>query len=609
MGSGGRTLTANSQQRKKDKGRAIWGDTKKPQKSLPLSKCPVPRQPQPRNEPPQPHHPNLVKALHNFERAATLWVWACSNIFEFGLYTEHLVMLKRFHLRIQLHYIDISRGVQPALNGRFGGDFAAFYVRMVGILQQDTLQQDLLNLEGFSEDEETEAVREILDPNDQWSSVVRMVYANTLPSAFDHGKGSALNELVLQSSKHLTRIGIICDRLADDGSYKYSQQAHSVVQRLFNTSLKGARGTELFQRETSVGIINCLFKLNSEMGRVGSMTTIIVNLQNVLGARVDILTDTRFSTAQRCTYAYFTGIENFQNAQFFKAATNLQASFDLCHPSFLKNRRKILIHLLVSNLIIGRFPGNAVYSLPEAAQFRDVFTPIVQAIKIGHFSAFEKAIYRSKKWLLHFGIYHDLEIRCEALLWRNLLKNVFAVSGSTTKSGIESVSMEKIREAALAFRADLKARVSGLTASGETVEFRETLKESAILSVVLGLIDNGWINGYVSVEKGILAGWSSKTRLITRLADVKNQYVGMLWGGERGTGVTEKETNGDKEKDNGNTIATSSSTAPTAPIAPMFGTFPFASVPANSGFAGAVAADAEGEGYGTDMGDDMEMEL
>ncbi|EPS44436.1 hypothetical protein H072_1558 [Dactylellina haptotyla CBS 200.50] len=488
------------------------------------------------------------------------------------------------------------------------------------------LRQDVTQYSRPDEDAEADAIRVIIDPNEQWSSIVRMVHGyiqyvrsldadiglaqrfdrllkflNAVSSAADNNSGAVLNRLVLNGAKHLTRLGIICDNLRNDGSLQYTEQAHSVVQKLFNVSLKGVRiPHELGKRETSVGIINCLFKLNSKMGRVGSMTTIIINLQNVLPS-ITITSDTHFSTAQRCTYAYFIGIECFQNAQFLKAATSFQESFDLCHPSFLRNRRKILIHLVTSNVIIGRFPSQTLYSLPEAAQFRDVFTPIVIAIKLGNFSSFERALLRSKKWLVHFGVFHDLEIRCETLIWRNLIKNVFAVSGNTTKSGIESIGLDKIYEASRILRANLNPRVTGITQHGKA-DFSERFKESSVLSIVLGLIDNGWFNGYVNLEKGMLAGWSSKSRLVTRLADVRNQYVGMLWGGERGSGVTEKEITGDEK---GEKSGASNTVVPnTAAISnpPVFGGFGFGAFGPTNGNRG-------GGGYATDPGDDTEMEF
>ncbi|KAK6355463.1 hypothetical protein TWF696_004560 [Orbilia brochopaga] len=485
------------------------------------------------------------------------------------------------------------------------------------------LRQAVQNV-AADEDTEMDAVRAAVDLNDQWGALARMVYAyivyirhmspdmglssrfeillkflNTLPSAADHNNGAALNGLVLEGARHITRLGIIADALADDGSSKYAEQAHAVVQRLFNVSLKGVRvPNELGKREVSVGVINCLFKLSSKMGRIGSMTTIIVNLHNVLPS-ITIPADPRFSIADRCTYAYFTGIEHFQNAQYLQAANSLQASFSLCHPSFLRNRRKILIHLVASNIIIGRFPSPSLYALPEAIQFRDVFSPIVAAIKLGCFAAFERALLRSKKWLVNFGVFLDLEIRCETLLWRNLIKHTFATAGNTTKSGIESVSLDKLHQNALILRADLSPTVVGQKSDGSVKEFREDLKISSVVSVVLGLIDNGWINGYVNLEKGVLAGWSSKTRLVTRLADVRNPYVGMLWGGERGSGVTEK----DGETKSGNVAGGS--------VPPVVAAGPALPGPGSLGGVAGLGgiSSGDGGGYASDTGDDMEMEL
>lgn len=75
----------------------------------------------------------------------------------------------------------------------------------------------------------------------------------------------ALNSLVLAGGKHLTRLSIIADNISDDGSHKYAEQAHSVVQKFFNSSLKDVRLPELGRRETSLCLINCLFKLSAEV--------------------------------------------------------------------------------------------------------------------------------------------------------------------------------------------------------------------------------------------------------------------------------------------------------------------------------------------------------
>ena len=143
-----------------------------------------------------------------------------------------------------------------------------------------------------------------------------------------------------------------------------------------------------------------------------------------------------YPPAERVTFLYYLGRYQFANTQFYSAQLVLQEAWDHCwdHPDCHKQRRLILIYLVASNLILGRFPTESVYELKEALGFREAFTPLTQAIRKGDLEAFRRITnldftHPSSSFLLHHRIFYQIGNYCEVLVWRSLARKVFLLTG------------------------------------------------------------------------------------------------------------------------------------------------------------------------------------
>ncbi|KAI9642171.1 hypothetical protein NHQ30_008973 [Ciborinia camelliae] len=116
---------------------------------------------------------------------------------------------------------------------------------------------------------------------------------------------------------------------------------------------------------------------------------------------------------------------------FIPRAKGLQAAYDQCHAKCINQRRLILIYLISSNMILGRFPSRPFMSRPEAAGVLEKFTPIVKAIKQGNLIAFKHALGPeggNEKWFFDRGILLPLLYRCEIYVWRSLARRVLCLT-------------------------------------------------------------------------------------------------------------------------------------------------------------------------------------
>ena len=119
---------------------------------------------------------------------------------------------------------------------------------------------------------------------------------------------------------------------------------------------------------------------------------------------------------------------------FLKAHYSLQDAYDICHPRFQRQRRKILIPLLASSLLIGRFPSKEILDRPEAEGLYDLFFPVCMAIRQGDFRAFRVAMGTEgpdtwkAQWWEQQRLKHMLEDRTNILLWRSLVRKIWLIT-------------------------------------------------------------------------------------------------------------------------------------------------------------------------------------
>ena len=140
-----------------------------------------------------------------------------------------------------------------------------------------------------------------------------------------------------------------------------------------------------------------------------------------------------FPASQRVTFLYYLGRYLFANSHFFRAQLALQAAYDQCHVQCTNQRRLVLIYLITSNIILGRFPNAQLYQRPEAMGLQDRFQPICTAIARGDLTSFRRYVDLDTlyaEWFLRKRILLQLSNRCEVLVWRSLARRTFMLSGS-----------------------------------------------------------------------------------------------------------------------------------------------------------------------------------
>ncbi|RDW79479.1 hypothetical protein BP6252_04117 [Coleophoma cylindrospora] len=138
-----------------------------------------------------------------------------------------------------------------------------------------------------------------------------------------------------------------------------------------------------------------------------------------------------YPASQRVTYLYYLGRFQFANGHFYHAQICLQSSYDQCHAQCTSQRRMVLIYLIASNLILGRFPSPALMSRPEAQGIVEKFFPVAKAIKKGDFVAFKRSLgpeSGNEEWFFQKGILLPMLYRCEVLVWRSLARRVFLLT-------------------------------------------------------------------------------------------------------------------------------------------------------------------------------------
>jgi hypothetical protein len=140
-----------------------------------------------------------------------------------------------------------------------------------------------------------------------------------------------------------------------------------------------------------------------------------------------------YPRSERVTYLYYLGRFYFSVNHFYRAQAVLQAAYDDCHILARNQRRLILIYLVTSNLVLGKFPSEELYQRPEARGFKERFQPICNTIRKGNLPTFRRLTDMANEhaeWFVFHRIFLQIRSRCEVLVWRSLCRRVWLLNGS-----------------------------------------------------------------------------------------------------------------------------------------------------------------------------------
>lgn len=235
-----------------------------------------------------------------------------------------------------------------------------------------------------------------------------------------------------------------------------------------------------------------------------------------------------YPKSQRVTYLYYLGRFLFQHNHFYRAQLALQAAYteSPAHEQCAKQRRLVLIYLITSNLVLGRFPSNALLSRPEAHGFADRFQPLCAAIRAGNLAQFHFLTDLSgphAAWFLHHRILFQLQNRCEVLAWRSLVRKTFLLQGVAPEAGTNKAASLDLHSLVAAFShlspapspSDPESQsdpdFDGISPDSQHESSLLAPDDMAVEAVLSSLIDQGFVRAYIAHKQKKLAILGAKS--------------------------------------------------------------------------------------------------
>ncbi|TKA83132.1 hypothetical protein B0A55_00890 [Friedmanniomyces simplex] len=256
-------------------------------------------------------------------------------------------------------------------------------------------------------------------------------------------------------------------------------------------------------------IANLCLKILFQCRKTRNATQIFENIYNLSPPL------SAYPKRERVTYLYYLGRFLFQNSHFYRAQLVLQSAYDEApaRPECVRQRRHILVYLIASNLILGRFPSQELLGRPEAQGLAERFVPICSAIRQGNLAALKRHLDldgEHAEWFLHFRILLQLRNRCEVLVWRSLVRRVFIFAGhrpqdtgATNRAATLHLdhlvtAFRKLEETAAASRDDDYTDPDFVDVDYGDQGEEHQIDTTAIESKLASLIDQGLLSGFIS---------------------------------------------------------------------------------------------------------------
>ncbi|KAK5140769.1 hypothetical protein LTR04_002855, partial [Oleoguttula sp. CCFEE 6159] len=256
-----------------------------------------------------------------------------------------------------------------------------------------------------------------------------------LPTVISYSR--TLSRLAIGLDKQPGLIAHLTQQSTDEGGARETlpERAANILRQAFVTCLNDRSGAPSGisngkpdgKRSGIYTIANLCLKILFQCRKTRNAEQIFANIYNQ-SPPLSI-----YSRAERVTYLYYLGRFLFQNNHFYRAQLALQQAYDDCHAPSLRQRRLILIYLIASNMILGRFPSTALLDRPEAAGLAARFHPLCRTIAAGDLAAFRRILALDAEhapWFLHYRILLQLRNRCEPLVYRSLVRRVFVLAGN-----------------------------------------------------------------------------------------------------------------------------------------------------------------------------------
>ncbi|KAI5845817.1 hypothetical protein DFP73DRAFT_631254 [Morchella snyderi] len=271
-----------------------------------------------------------------------------------------------------------------------------------------------------------------------WHACLKTYMAAINPAFNSPQGGVLLVPLVKATAALLTSAALRIDAQIGDPSFGCSHAAMNVLLRTFNSTLgertlaaSGAPTVQtLGKKAATLRIANLLFKLYFKLNQIRLCATIHTNIN---AASIPSYLHL-YPKSDRCAYTYYLGRHHFFNAHFTTALSTLTGSYTLTRPTDTSQRRLLLLYMVTSALILGKFPSAALLARPEARGLAEMFYPVCRALRLGDFRGFRHALGDEgpdtwrRQWWIRRELYLALRNRCQILLWRGLVRRTWLIT-------------------------------------------------------------------------------------------------------------------------------------------------------------------------------------
>ncbi|KAM3413948.1 hypothetical protein BST61_g10617 [Cercospora zeina] len=292
------------------------------------------------------------------------------------------------------------------------------------------------------------------------------------------------------------------------------ERAADTLRKAFTTCLNdrtsslGRNGKPTGKKRGIYKIANICLKILFQCRKTRNATMIFINIGNQSPPL------SAYPRSEQVTYLYYLGRFLFQTNHFYRAQEALQHAYDLSplDPSCVRQRRYILVYLTTCNLILGRFPSQALLQRHEALHFEQHFGPIMHAMRTGNLALFRQHLdydSPSADWLLHFRVLLQLRNRCEVHVWRALIIRTWRLSGAKGRpehAGNTLVDITKLVQAfALAEKISRNSQaeeyvdpdLDGADRAENDEEDGTSVSTTSVESKLSSLINQGFVLGNV----------------------------------------------------------------------------------------------------------------
>ncbi|KAJ1726446.1 hypothetical protein LPJ61_005180 [Coemansia biformis] len=140
-----------------------------------------------------------------------------------------------------------------------------------------------------------------------------------------------------------------------------------------------------------------------------------------------------FSRRDRTSYSYWLGRYYLVCYYVDLAREQLQYAFNTCPTWHFHNKRAILRHLIVANMIRGRLPTQR---LLDKYDLEPVYAELARCFRKGNVAGFQRALMGNMELFRSQGNFLLLLERTELLMYRNLLQRLCRLHGGSERSRI-----------------------------------------------------------------------------------------------------------------------------------------------------------------------------